>query len=171
LWSPGAALLPVDLEADDAVVVAEGDGRIDVHLALAPRSAGDRPVSRQRRRAHILPDDDELLLADSKAPAAEGRLEIGAPDGGELLYAVGNGTPQPLAGRLDLASLGESAVLSASEPVVCRRPPAMRLRTRQNDEPCAVHLRVWYTPSPRALSREEVDPSIIERLEALGYEW
>jgi len=166
----GAEIGAIGLEDGDGVAPRDGNEGFDVAFDLAPT------ISRQERFGRainvVLPDEDEISLrpSDSDAAGAPVGIHPGTAEG--LRFALGNGELRDLEDWLDLRGLVDAAELEAGEPANCRPPaPAPAKRSGSEPETCEPYVRIWYVAPPRAVSESTVDPSISERLKALGYTW
>jgi len=166
----GVGIDSVGLEDGDAVVPRTGNEGFDVAFELAPT------IRQQERFGHainvVLRDEDEISLQRHDPDEAEAPVSIrpGAAEG--LSFALGNGERRHLGDWLDLSDLVDAAQLEVGEPADCRPPtPAPAKSSGSEPETCEPYVRIWYVAPPRAVSESTVDPSISERLKALGYTW
>jgi arylsulfatase A-like enzyme len=151
--APAALADALDLEEADRV--ERGDG-LAVHLDLAPNRSAE--PGRVTGKPLVFPDRDELVL---EGGASTG-LRLRTAPGARLPLALGQGAPRETPDSVSLSP--EAARVRPSEPVLCKGEPPRAAPG------CTPHLRVWYTPPPDAVPAGQLDPELVERLRALGYE-
>jgi arylsulfatase A-like enzyme len=167
----GAEATGIEFEEGDAVLPLDRVGGFDVTFDLAPT------VTRQERfdRAisAILRDEDEIALHRADSEGADVRLSIRPGTAEGLTYALGNGGHRHLGGWLDLSTVVDASEIEVGEPANCRPPLPAPAASPPGDEEttCQPYVRIWYVAPPQAVSESTIDPSIGERLKALGYTW
>ncbi len=158
------------LEENDHVAIGE-DGVVRVALVLQPLRWTSEGMRIPRRV--VVGDRDELHFTESTKEVGSAiipGLALRAEESRELRYALGNGRLETHQGWLELATVAATARLSPSEPLLCM-PDAGAPWSPEPTEECEPHLRIWYTKAQQQLPASAVDPEIIERLKALGYDW
>jgi arylsulfatase A-like enzyme len=167
----GTRATGIEFEEDDAILPLDDEVGFDVTFDLTPTVA--RQERFDRAFSVILSDEDEIVIHRTDSEEANARLGIqpGTVEG--LTYALGNGALRRLDGWLELSAVIDASDIEVGEPANCRPPlPAPPVRPKEDKEAtCQPYVRIWHVASPRAVSESAVDPSISERLKALGYTW
>lgn len=113
-------------------------------------------------------DEDELRI---EAPPPGSTLKLSIEPVARIL--LGNATEPQHEASLDLAALRDEATVSGATAIACPPPPPPNAERPPSEpaESAISTVRVWYVAPPAALSAEQVDPALTERLRALGYVW
>jgi len=148
-----------------------GHGEIEVVFELRANPTGQERFGKKIRR--LLPDEDELVLRTPEDAKADFDLSIRPTDAAEgLRFARGSGKSELLSEAIVLDSTDAATLVDVGEPIGCRPPqPAAAKRTASPPNSCEPYVRIWFVAPPHAISESSVDPSISERLKALGYSW
>jgi len=153
---------PMKMEEDDRLATpTEGEVRVAMrvrggHLedVLAPRRAAKLDPD---RLDEILSDRDGVVLRDDGGAAV-----LEAVDGQPLRYRLGSSERISTGDRVVLEEARVDAMLQYPARVGCP-PPGEATRD--------AYLSLWYVPRPAAVGRGQVADELVERLEALGYQW
>ena len=167
LTARGGTPRSVSLEGDDTIKPM-GERGYSVDLDLNPTVAR-REVLGALIEVPVF-DEDEVVVEPAGAHVAVAAASA-SPTSAVLEYALGTGGVTRTRDELRLDGLREKARVAESRPIDCRPGPSAKGAKKNAGAPCTPFVRIWYVGEPQSLPATAVDPSVAERLRALGYVW
>jgi len=170
IHAAGSEAVGSEFEERDAVTPLAGGKGFAVTFDLTPKLRRQERFGREIK--HFFRDEDEIALRRADSGAADAPVRIRPAAAGGLRYALGNGGLRHLDGWLDLNTVVDASELAVGEPADCTPPaPAPARPSKGKKAVCQPYVRIWHVAPPRAVSESTIDPSVSERLKALGYTW